>query len=154
MRSSAVQWQRTASGSRRSAYTRTAVLEQLQTLGHRLWVATSKPHIYANRIIDHFELRPFFLSIYGAELDGTRAGKAQLLRHLLDNEALQSSDTLMIGDREHDVVGARAVGVRTIAVLWGYGSREEIVAADPDWLIEHPHDLLRVLGSTGTGDRY
>lgn len=128
-----------------------AVLERLQTSGHRLWVATSKPHVYANRIIDHFNLRPFFLKVYGAELDGTRAGKADLLRHLLDTEALQSSDTLMIGDREHDVLGARAVGVRTIAVRWGYGSIDELTAARPGWLVEHPHELADVVAKIDAG---
>ena len=129
-----------------------AVLHRLQDSGHRLWVATSKPHVYADRIIDYFDLRPFFLRVYGAELDGTRSGKGELLRHLLDREGLRSSETLMIGDREHDVFGARAVGVRTIAVRWGYGSIDELTAAGPGWLIEHPHELLDLVGKIVAGD--
>ena len=89
------------------------VLRTLQHAGHRMWVATSKPHVYADRIVDHFGLRSFFRKVYGAELDGSRSRKADLLRHLLDTEQLDPVRTLMIGDREHDVIGARAADCAT-----------------------------------------
>lgn len=117
------------------------VLQRLRDAGHRLWVATSKPHVYADRIIDHFNLREHFLKVYGAELDGTRSSKAELIGHLLAIEELQASETLMVGDREHDVLGARAVGVRAIGVRWGYGSAEELAAAAPAWLVHRPDEI-------------
>ena len=124
------------------------VLRTLQQAGHRMWVATSKPHVYADRIIDHFALRPFFLKVYGAELDGTRSAKAELLGHLLAAEGLQAAETLMVGDREHDVLGARAVGVRAVAVRWGYGSDEELEAAAPAWVVHRPGEIPDLVAAT------
>jgi phosphoglycolate phosphatase len=123
------------------------VLRELARSGHWLWVATSKPHVYADRIIYHFDLRPFFLKVYVAELDGTRSAKADLLEHLLSTESLQASETLMVGDREHDVLGARAVGMRAIAVRWGYGSDEELAAAAPAWLVHRPAEIPDVIAA-------
>jgi phosphoglycolate phosphatase len=110
-----------------------------------LYVATSKPHAFARRIVDHFGLSPFFRGVHGSELDGTRADKGELIGHVLHVEALMPGVTVMVGDRSHDVRGAMTRGILSIGVLWGYGSREELTAAGADTLCEHPAMLTPLL---------
>jgi phosphoglycolate phosphatase len=82
-------------------------------------LATSKPAIYAERIIDHFELRRYFDVVYGSELDGRLGDKTELIKHIIEREKLNVANTVMIGDRSFDVIGARNNDVRVIGVLWG-----------------------------------
>ena len=117
-------------------------LAALRRQGHRLSVATSKPTVFARRIIDHFDLAEFFVAVEGCELDGTRGDKASLIAYVLQHQAVTPSDALMIGDREHDIVGARANGVRGVGVLWGYGSRQELDGAGAFTCVETPWDLI------------
>ena len=95
----------------------------------RLFVATSKAHVYADLIIDHFGLRRYFGHVFGAELDGTRAHKGDLLAFAIERTGADPSRSLMIGDRSHDIVGAKTNGIDGIGVLYGYGSREELLQA-------------------------
>jgi phosphoglycolate phosphatase len=97
--------------------------------GRRLFVATSKPHVFADRIIDHFGLRPHFERVFGSELDGTRVDKSHLLAYALKEAAVDPAKTLMIGDRSHDIVGAKSNGMQAIGVLYGYGTRDELIGA-------------------------
>lgn len=119
-------------------------LERLQYDAATLFVATSKPLSYTNRIIDHFDLRRFFTDVYGAELDGTRAKKVDLIAYLLQQESLIPEETYIVGDRSHDMIGAKANNVTPIGALWGYGSREELMAAGANVLAESPIDLIRI----------
>jgi phosphoglycolate phosphatase len=118
------------------------VLRGLQARGIALYLATSKPTIYARRILEHFGLAGFFRGVHGSELDGTRSAKIELIAHVLGAESLDPAQTTMVGDRAQDVAGALANGVRPIAALWGYGSRDELVAAGATTLCELPSDLL------------
>jgi phosphoglycolate phosphatase len=120
-------------------------LGELRDKGIALFVATSKPSVYAKRILTHFGLAHFFRGIYGSELDGTRSNKAHLIAHILAAESLDRISTVMIGDRAHDVVGALANGVRPVGVLWGYGTMEELGTAGATALCEHPSQLTRAL---------
>jgi phosphoglycolate phosphatase len=122
-----------------------AALAALKTLGAVLYVATSKPAVYAVRIVEHFGLDEFIHTVYGSELDGTRSNKAQLIAHILTTESLSPGSTYMVGDRLHDVVGAKANGVFPVGVLWGYGSREELVTAGAAVLCESPATLCAAL---------
>lgn len=129
------------------------VPEALQNLveeGHSLRVVTSKPTVYADRIIDHFRLRPFFPVAYGSELSGVRTDKAELLAHVLEIE--QPEQAVMIGDRLHDIVGAKSNGLAAVGVLWGYGSAQELRQAGADHLVERvadiPHAVRLLLSST------
>jgi phosphoglycolate phosphatase len=117
------------------------VLATLRELGATLYLCTAKPLVYAERIVEHFGLRHFFKALYGSELDGTRTRKTDLIAYVLERESLDPSSTYMVGDRAHDVIGARANGVNPIGVLWGYGSREELVGAGAIVLCEHPAAL-------------
>jgi phosphoglycolate phosphatase len=121
------------------------VLGQLQTAGLRLFIATSKPAVYARRIVAHFDLAQFFLVVYGSEFDGRLTHKNELIQHILQTEGLNPAHTLMIGDRKHDILGAKANNVAAAGVTWGYGSRQELIDAGADMLLHLPADLLRFL---------
>ncbi len=112
------------------------LLARLKQRGARLFVATSKPTIYSERIIEHFGLMRYFERIYGSELSGERADKATLIRYILDAESLHPERTWMVGDRSHDVIGARTCGVASFGVLWGFGSREELQEAGAQTIVE------------------
>lgn len=118
------------------------VLTTLRASGHRLFVATSKPHVFAERIIDHFGLRDHFERVFGSELDGTRVDKSDLLEYALKEAAVDPSRTLMIGDRSHDMVGARNNGMKGIGVLYGYGSRDELTQAGALHVCATPRGIL------------
>lgn len=126
------------------------MLRTLRAAGVRLFVATSKPTIYAVQILAHFELHGYFQAVYGSELDGTRTDKKELIAHLLRIEGLLPAHSLMVGDREHDVIGARACGLRSIGVRYGYGQEEELQRIVPDALCDLPLDVAKTaLGLLG-----
>jgi phosphoglycolate phosphatase len=116
-------------------------LAALRDLGATLFVATSKAQVFAERIVEHFGLDRFFRAVYGSELDGARTNKADLIAHILRAESISPPSALMVGDRGHDVLGAKANGVFPIGALWGYGSREELVAAGATLLCQQPSML-------------
>ncbi len=130
-----------------------AMLDDLGRAGRRLFVATSKPAVFAERIVRHFALDRLLAGVYGPTLDGRFDDKAELLAHLLSTERLPIANVVMVGDRHADVVAARANGVRSIGVLWGYGSREELLEAGADAVCAAPRDLpggvARVLEGSG-----
>ena len=106
-----------------------------------MFVATSKAGVYAERIVKHFGLDHHFSRVYGSELDGRFDDKADLLRHLLAVERIPAGRAVMIGDRSVDVLAARANGLPSIGVLWGYGSEAELAGAGADLLCASPGEL-------------
>jgi phosphoglycolate phosphatase len=104
----------------------------------RLFVATSKSEVDARRILEHFGLSARFESINGARRDGARAAKHELIGDILKAHAVAREDAVMIGDREYDMIGAKALGVAAVGALWGYGTREELTAAGADTLAATP----------------
>lgn len=120
-------------------------LVQLRKSGRTLFVCTSKLEQVARRVLEHFNLAHYFRDVYGSDLDGRLACKEDLLRALLGREHVDPARSVMVGDREHDVIGARAVGMRACAVTYGYGSAAEIEAAKADWLCDSPAQLPEVL---------
>jgi phosphoglycolate phosphatase len=124
------------------------VLAALRQSPRRLFVATSKPRVFAERIIDHFELTSHFEYVFGSELDGTRVNKSELLAYAIETTGVDASQALMIGDRSHDMVGARNNGIRGIGVLYGYGSEEELVGAGASHVCASPRALLDHIHST------
>jgi phosphoglycolate phosphatase len=112
------------------------VLTQIRASGIQLFVATSKPHVFARQVIDHFGLSDCFERVHGSELDGTRCDKTDLIRYVLEQNQMSPADAVMIGDRQHDIVGARANGLRSVGVLWGYGSRNELETAGADAIVD------------------
>ncbi len=117
------------------------LLQRLHEAGVAMHVCTSKPHAYAGKIVEHFGLSRYFGKVYGAELDGTRSAKSELIAHVLQEEGIEASRTVMIGDRKHDLIGANANDVAGIGVLWGYGSREELEAERPVLIAQAPSEI-------------
>lgn len=119
----------------------------------RAVVATSKPHVFAVRIARHFGFDGALDAIYGAELDGARARKSELLAHVLAQEGVTPERALMLGDRRHDVEGARANGLRSLGVTYGYGDRVELERAGATWICDDLAQALAVIdaarGSAG-----
>ena len=117
-------------------------LAELKRRDYRLFVATAKPTVYAKQILEHFDLAQYFTDIYGSELNGERTNKAELIQYILEQQKLQADQCLMVGDREHDIFGARQNGIDTIAVNYGYGSQEELALAQPKYQIDRFNQLL------------
>jgi phosphoglycolate phosphatase len=123
-----------------------ALLANLVKAGKKLMVATSKPEIFARKILEHFALAEYFTDICGATLDNTRSTKEEIIRYALNKNRIQElSSVVMIGDRLHDVEGAKAVGIASIGVLYGYGSREELENAGADRIAETVEALYEVI---------
>lgn len=120
-------------------------LEKLQQQGYRLYVATAKPTIYAEQILVHFDLAKYFKKIYGSELTGERTNKGELITYLLVQENLDATATVMVGDREFDILGARQNGVKSIAVSYGYGTAEELAQAQPNQMVGNFSSLMTAL---------
>jgi phosphoglycolate phosphatase len=121
------------------------VLTTLSQSGQRLFVATSKPHVFARRIVEHFGLRHHFEHVFGSELDGTRVDKSHLLEYALKTVAVEPTKTLMIGDRSHDIVGAKNNGMQAIGVLYGYGNKDELLGAGASQVCATPQTILEYL---------
>jgi phosphoglycolate phosphatase len=117
-------------------------LSALASSGRRMFIATSKPAVYAERIVDHFGLKPYFERVFGSELDGTRTDKIDLLRHALETAKVDPRQAIMIGDRGHDMIGARNNKMTAIGVLYGYGSREELEGAGAHRICETHRELV------------
>ena len=127
------------------------VPEMLATLKERriaLLLATAKPHVYARRILAHFDILAPFNAIYGSELDGVRQHKGDLLAYMIDQEGIDPRSTVMIGDRHHDIDAAHANGCRAIGVTYGYGSANELAHADR--LCGSPAQIVETIFSLST----
>jgi phosphoglycolate phosphatase len=118
-------------------------LDTLRGEGHRLLVATSKPHYYARPILERFDLARHFVAICGPELDGTNDHKGDLIAHMIEHENVRPGAAVMIGDREFDVLAAARHRIPTVGVTWGYGSAEELTSAGAAALCHAPGTLAR-----------
>ncbi len=119
------------------------LLAVLKLRGKRVCLATSKPEPYAREILRYFELLNYFDYIGAAQLDGSISTKAQVLRHVLVNIKVPPEECVLVGDRLHDMEGAKAVGMKCIGFLGGYGSREELNGYGADYLAENLMDVLK-----------
>ena len=121
------------------------LLSSLQSAGKRLVLATSKPTVYATEILRHFGLLSYFDFISGSNLDLTRCDKAEVIAYALEKTGVSPDHTVMIGDRFHDVVGAKKTGLDSVGVLYGYGSREELEQYGAGHLVEDIPSLKELL---------
>ena len=121
------------------------LLEGLHKHTFKLILATSKPTIYASKIVRHFELDPWFVATHGSELDGRLTNKTDLLAHIIEQHGLDPASCVMVGDREFDMVAARHHGMAAIGVLWGYGSPVELLEAGAETLVSSPDELGELL---------
>ena len=121
------------------------VLAALAAQGGELFVASSKPKVYVDRILDHFDLTRYFVRVYGSELDGTNTDKRDLLAVALADSGIAPIDATMIGDRAHDAIGAAHNAVDFVGALYGYGSREELEDEGTTRFVHEPTELVRAL---------
>ena len=123
-------------------------LQKLKKHGKTLVVATSKVKAYANRILEHFNIDGYFTFVSGDEMDGslTKNGKRDIIRIPLDIlDPKRETSAVMIGDRKHDIIGARENEIDSIGNTWGYGSRNELEAAGATWIIDSTDELCRII---------
>jgi phosphoglycolate phosphatase len=118
------------------------VLAALRQTPRRMFVATSKPHVFARRIVAHFGLSDYFDHVFGSELDGTRVNKVDLLAYALEQTGADPARAVMIGDRSHDVIGATRNRIRAVGVTYGYGTPEELIEAGASHLCATPRAVL------------
>lgn len=116
----------------------TAMLDTLRDAGAAMFIATSKRRDFAERVMEHLGLSAYVRRVYGAEPGGGLDEKHDLLAHILRTESLEPANTVMVGDRLHDIHAAKANALRSIGVLWGYGGAEELTRAGADHLADSP----------------
>ena len=122
------------------------LLERLRDGGKTLCVATLKPAVFAERVLEYFELRPFFDHVAGPDLRPEGLTKTEIITQALASMMnISKNRTIMIGDREHDIIGARKNGIASIAVAYGYGSMEELQSASPDHVAASVEELAQLL---------
>ncbi|HEM4698003.1 TPA: HAD family hydrolase [Streptococcus suis] len=124
------------------------LLEELRTAGKTLVIATSKPEIFAKQILEHFGIAHYFDIIAGASLDSSRISKADVIGYAINQLEAFPKHAVMIGDREHDIEGARMHQLPAIGVLYGYGNKQEFEKAGATMIVETVQDLKRVLLTT------
>lgn len=120
-------------------------LQSLLNMDMKLYVCTSKPEVFAKEILDHFSLTPYFTGIYGATLDGSLKNKGDVIAHCIKQEQLNIQDCMMIGDRQHDIVGAHQNQIPCIGVLYGYGSLEEFQEYHCDYIAKDLIELKKII---------
>ena len=122
------------------------MLEKLKNSGKTLILATSKPEVFARKIIDLFDLTKYFDFIGAASLDSSRDKKSQVIDYALDSLGLKSrSECILVGDRKYDAEGARLCGIDSIGVLYGMGSEAELRSAGFTRLAKTVNDVLASL---------
>ncbi len=113
----------------------TELIETLHTQKYKLFVATSKPTIYSEQILEHFKLKKYFTEVIGSNVDNTRTDKTEIIAHVVSTHGLQSDKSIMVGDTKFDMIGAKNNSIKTIAVTYGYGSLEELSFHQPDFMV-------------------
>lgn len=123
-----------------------SMLIQLKEHGKSLIIATSKPAVFAEKILEHFGLMKYFDFVGGSNLDGTRVNKNEVILHALSKNNIENlSEVIMIGDRKHDILGAKSVGIESIGVLYGYGDYDELNSNGADYIVESVRELASLL---------
>lgn len=120
------------------------MLASLKGDGKKIILATSKPEVFAEKILEHFGIAQYFDFTAGATLDGTLSEKADVIAHALKScNITDKANTVMVGDRRHDIIGARKNGLDSIGVLYGYGSLEELQNAGATHIISEPAEIIK-----------
>lgn len=122
------------------------LLAELKSAGKELIVATSKPTVFSEQIIEHFGLTQFFKAIVGSNLDGSRIHKDEVIAFALQDLTGTIYDSvIMVGDRKHDIIGAQKNGIASIGVTYGYGTQEELTQAKPVYSAATVEELGKLL---------
>lgn len=121
------------------------MLKRLCEGGKILFTATSKPQVFAKRILDEHDVSKYFKYIYGSTLDGTISTKEQVLRNIIETEGLLIEECVLLGDTKYDIIGARELGMDVICIKYGFGTKEEFESYPPDLLLDGCEDVCSVL---------
>lgn len=122
------------------------MLEQIKDSGREVVLATSKPEEFAAEILRYFHIDHYFDFVAGSTMDGTRVRKADVITYAIESHGITDlSMAVMVGDREHDILGAGEIGLDSIGVLYGYGSREELENAGATYIAEHVADIMNFI---------
>ena len=122
------------------------MLSELKSRGKTVIMATSKPEVYARRIAEHFDIAKYFDYMAGSELNGQRIAKTEVIEYALSSLGISDRrNCLMIGDRLHDINGAKKSDIHSVGVLWGYGSREELEEAGADYICSSVENLIDII---------
>lgn len=122
------------------------VLDRIKSSGRKIILATSKPDKFAIQILEHFGIDQYFDFVAAATMDETRTGKAEVISYAIEScNITDLRSTVMVGDRENDILGAKAFGIDSIGVLYGYGSREELQSAGAAYLADSVADIINFL---------
>ena len=123
-----------------------SLLKSLKEKGYILAVATSKSTVFAEKVLEHFKIRQYFTRVVGSELDGTRSKKAEIIQSVLDElEVLDKKQVIMIGDREHDIIGANTIGIDSLGVKYGYAEGDELRKAGATYVVGGVEELKSYL---------
>lgn len=121
------------------------LLKSLKAAGKKIILATSKPEAFAEKCLDHFKLCEYFDTVAGATFDQSRVSKTDVISYALEKGKVLKSSAVMVGDRKHDILGAKAHGLKSVGVLYGYGDRTELESAGADYIAESPQDILKIV---------
>jgi len=126
------------------------MLIDLKKVGKKLVVATSKPEFFAEKVLSYFNIRKYFDFVAGSLPDETRGSKAEVIKYALESCGISDmKNVLMVGDREHDVLGAKVFGIDTLGVLYGYGNEEEFKKAGAKFIVASPKEATEKILSFG-----
>ena len=121
------------------------MLQSLKDMGKIMAVATSKPEHFSRRITEYFDLDKYFVFVAGASMDTSRAQKDQVIEYAINSTGMDKADTIMIGDRNHDILGAKKCGLKSMGVLYGYGDLAELNAAGADYIAATPEEVVKLM---------
>lgn len=121
------------------------MFDALHQVDAQIFVATSKPEIYANQIIEHFGVHAHVERLFGSELDGTNSDKTDLLKYALDETGADPARCVMVGDRRFDIFGARNNDIPSVGALWGYGEPDELRNAEADAMAGVPEEIPEIV---------
>ena len=121
------------------------VLPRLRTAGYRLFIATVKPTQIAEKVLSDLDLRSWFDGVAGSSMDSERRDKSSIIAHALRKFDLDPSCSMMIGDRDQDITGAKENGLAAMAVTYGFGSREELHSVQPDHTVDGSEEIASLL---------
>lgn len=122
------------------------LLTELIKCNKKLIIATSKPTVFAEKILRHFNINKYFTFVSGSNIDGTRIKKAEVINYALNQFKFENFENIiMVGDRKHDIIGANKMGIDSIGVLYGYGNREELEFEKPTYIVNTIAELSSIL---------
>ena len=122
------------------------VLDKLKQNGKTIILATSKPEVYAKQILEYFKIDKYFTFVAGSDFEETRVRKGDVIKYALEGAKISElSKVIMVGDREHDIIGAKENNIKSIGVLYGFGDVIELTQARAEYIVNNTNELLNIL---------